>query len=333
MHDDKWEILIEKYLAEKCTAEEKLLVEQYYKAMGESLHEFYNNDAKKIALSAKESLKAVENKIALLSKNNNRAVPEKIGVIKYLKSISIAASLLLFVSISVIIYQKINASQKAVFKQVTAATGHTLHIILADSSSVWLNAGSSLKYSESLTTATRDVYLSGEAFFDVKHNIARPFIVHTAKLTTTVLGTAFSVAAYKNAGSNAVTVIRGKVQVAAGPRVLGLITPGKQITYLPATGQSKLSAVDAEALMSWKEGKLQFADQTLQDIAIRLSQWYGYTFSFDNKRLKDCRYTASFNNKIQLANLLKVLKAISNTAYIINNKEKTVTFSGTGCKE
>lgn len=85
--------------------------------------------------------------------------------------------------------------------------------------------------------------------------------------------------------------------------------------------------------MSWKDGKLQFSDQTLQDVAIRLSQWYGYTFSFDNKALKDCRYTASFNNKIQLPDLLKVLKAISNTAYIINNKEKTVTFSGTGCKE
>lgn len=331
MHDDKWEILIEKYLSGKCTAEEKLLVEQYYNAMDKNLPEFYNNDAAKIARSAKESLKAVENKITLL--NRNAAVSKKAGIIRFIKPLSIAASLLLFLSITIVIYQKISTSQKVVFKHVTAATGHTLHIILADSSSVWLNAGSSLKYTESLTTATRDVYLSGEAFFDVKHNVTRPFIVHTAKLTTTVLGTAFSVAAYKNAGSNAVTVIRGKVQVAAGPRVLGLITPGKQITYLPATGKSKLSAVDAEALMSWKDGKLQFSDQTLQDIAIRLSQWYGYTFSFDNKGLKDCRYTASFNNKIQLANLLKVLKAISNTAYTINNKEKTVAFSGTGCKE
>jgi ferric-dicitrate binding protein FerR (iron transport regulator) len=333
MHDDKWAILIEKYLAGKCTPAEKLLVEQYYSAMDENLPEFYNNDGEKIAQSAKESLKVVESKIALLNKKSDTAVSPKGAIIRYLKPLSIAASLLLLVSISIIIYQKINASQKVVFKQVTALTGHTLHIILADSSSVWLNAGSSLKYTGNLTTATRDVYLSGEAFFDVKHNVARPFIVHTAKLTTTVLGTAFSVAAYKNAGSNAVTVIRGKVQVAAGGRVLGLITPGKQITYLPATGQSNLSVVDAEALMSWKDGKLQFSDQTLQDISIRLSQWYGYTFRFDNNRLKTCRYTASFNNKIRLEGLLKVLKAISNTNYTINDKDKTVTFSGAGCKE
>ncbi|GGH21308.1 FecR family protein [Mucilaginibacter phyllosphaerae] len=332
MHNDKWEILIEKYLQGKCTPEEAALVEQYYNSMERSLPEFYHGDADKISQSAGRSLQVIQNNIALARQQANTKTTRSLYK-RLATPMRIAATLLIFITAAVMLYRQLNAPQKIVYKQITAGTGHTLQIILADSSVVLLNAGSTLKYPENASAATRDVYLNGEGFFDVKHDAARPFIVHTNKLTTTVLGTAFSVSSYPNADDNTVTVVRGKVQVAHEKTVLGLITPGKQISYNTTTGHSRLYSVNADALTAWTTGKLQFTDQSLTDITRRLTRWYGYRFIFANSKLTTCRYTASFNNKIQLNQLLGILTTLGNIKYNINDHNKTVTLSGNACNQ
>lgn len=211
--------------------------------------------------------------------------------------------------------------------------GQLRQITLEDGSKIWLNAGSKLSYPEHFSTSHRDVYLVGEAYFDVKHDTSKPFVVHTERLTTSVLGTAFCVTAYKSISMEAVTLTRGKVQVAHEQQVLGFLTPDKRLEYNIKTGKSRMLNVDAASLISWKEGKLQFEDQDMQDISARLGRWYGYSFKFENTNLKNCRYTASFNNRISLNNLLKVMKEISLVKYQIDTTQKTVTFLGTGCNQ
>jgi transmembrane sensor len=215
----------------------------------------------------------------------------------------------------------------------TTTQGQLRQITLEDGSQIWLNAGSKLSYPEHFSISHRDVYLDGEAYFDVKHDASKPFVVHTDRLTTSVLGTAFSVTAYKDIPTEAVTLIRGKVQVAHGHEVLGFLTPDKRIEYNINTNKSRLYNVDAASLVSWKAGKLQFEDQDMQDISARLGRWYGYSFKFENTHIKNCRYTASFNNRIPLKNLLKVMKEISLVKYQIDTTQKTVTFLGTGCNQ
>jgi ferric-dicitrate binding protein FerR (iron transport regulator) len=214
---------------------------------------------------------------------------------------------------------------------VQTGSGMLKEIKLEDGSEIWLNAGSSLRYPKHFSDKHREVYLDGEAYFDIVHNPDKAFVVHAAHLNTNVLGTAFSVTAYKGDRIEAVTVIRGKVGIAEGKNQLGSLTPNNRVSYDVASGKSIITNINAAALMSWKEGKLQFENQDMQDIAGRLGRWYGYKFSFTHVNLKNCRYTASFNNNIPLENLLKVMKAISLLNYRVDEKNKTVTFLGTGC--
>lgn len=223
--------------------------------------------------------------------------------------------------------------QNEILISCSTQNGMLKEIKLEDGTKIWLNAGSKLRYPQHFDHSRREVYLEGEAYFDVFHDPAKPFIVHTNSLTTSVLGTAFSVTAYRNTPLEAVTVERGKVQVAHIHQVLGLLTPNRQVAYNLNSGKAILIDIDAASSTSWRTGRLQFVDMDLQGIAARLSRWYGYTFQFNFKNSGHCRYTASFDNKIPLNQLLKVLKAISLVNYKIDETNKTVTFLGSGCND
>ncbi|TWJ01679.1 FecR family protein [Mucilaginibacter frigoritolerans] len=230
-------------------------------------------------------------------------------------------------------YAGSSAEKKEVLLSAVTENGMLKEIKLDDGTAIWLNAGSKITYPEHFLNRKREVYLDGEAYFDVIHDASRPFIVHTNHLITTVLGTAFSVTAYKNTSIQLVTVNRGKVAVAHDHNTLGFLTPNKQIEYNIKSGKSYLTDVDASSQMSWKDGKLQFENQDMQNIAARLGRWYGYSFKFEHRNIENCRYTASFNNKIPLNNLLRIMKAISLVNYKIDDAAKTVTFLGAGCNE
>jgi transmembrane sensor len=246
---------------------------------------------------------------------------------------SAAAAILLITGFAVLWKLRSNpANVKQIFLSCISGQGQLKQITLEDGTQIWLNAGSQLRYPDHFNR-DREVYLSGEAYFDVKHDPSRPFIVHSGSLTTSVLGTAFSVTAYGDAPEQAVIVSRGKVQVANDKKVLGFLTPNNRIEYYPKSGKYTATSVDAAAMMAWKDGKLQFENQNMWDIASRLGRWYGYSFKFEHHALSNCRYTASFDNKIPLSDLLKVMKAISLVGYKIDANSKTITFLGTGCNE
>ena len=258
-------------------------------------------------------------------------IPEK-SRFRYLRPWLSAAAAIILIAGGTLIWQYMLQHAQAE-KLLTVQTGNGMlkEITLEDGSEIWLNAGSSLRYPEHFSGSHREVYLDGEAYFDIVHNPDKSFVVHTAHLTTNVLGTAFSVTAYKDTRLEAVTVIRGKVGISEGQKQLGLLTPNKRIVYNVTSRKSIITNTDAAVVMSWKEGKLQFENQDMQDIAGRLGRWYGYKFSFAHGNLENCRYTASFNNNIPLVDLLKVMKAISLLNYRLDEKNKTVTFLGTGC--
>ncbi len=245
--------------------------------------------------------------------------------------LSAAAAIILIASSALLWHHALQHPQPETLLTVQTGNGMLKEITLEDGSEIWLNAGSSLRYPEHFSDKHREVYLDGEAYFDIVHNPDKSFVVHTAHLTTNVLGTAFSVTAYKGDRMEAVTVMRGKVAVSTGQNQLGFLASDKQIKYDVKGEKTTMTDIDASELISWKEGKLQFENQDMQDIAARLGRWYGYKFSFAHANLENCRYTASFNNNIPLENLLKVMKAISLLNYKLDEKNKTVTFLGTGC--
>jgi len=213
MEDDQLIILIKKYLDGNCTPEEAGSVEEWYRTQKDETALFHKGDPERIKNSSEKSLQEIRAKIAEQTKaDHHHILPRPVN--KLFSNWMAAASVAAFLICSgLFVYKNLTGRSAIKYKEITAANGQVIHITLSDHTSIWLNACSRLKYPETLTTKNREVYLEGEAYFDVKHDPSKPFLVHTSHLTTAVLGTAFSVTAYRNNTTQSVTVIRGKVQV------------------------------------------------------------------------------------------------------------------------
>ena len=156
--------------------------------------------------------------------------------------------------------------------------GQDYHLTLADGTQVWMNAESRLEFPDRFNVNTREVRLQGEAYFEVKRDAKRPFIVHTDYLTTRVLGTAFNVRA-RSRHDASVTLVSGRVQVGTGD-VAKVLSPGEQAAL--SGSQLAVKSVDTYPITQWKEGFFYFDNQTLFFIMQELSRWYGVNVSFDD---------------------------------------------------
>ena len=203
-------------------------------------------------------------------------------------------------------------------------------VVLADGSTVRLNSNSQIKYSQAFSGKIREVYLSGEAYFDINHDAARPFIIHTGKVITTVLGTAFNIKEDSQLHSVTVTVTRGKVSVANGSEVLGTITPNQQISFNSVSRRHIQTNVDARQAIAWQESDLHFDDITFADAAAQLQQRFKVRISFANGKVKNCRFTGTALKGEKLGDILKVICAFNNAAYKTKS-DGSIIIDGQGC--
>lgn len=203
-------------------------------------------------------------------------------------------------------------------------------VVLSDGSKIWLNAGSELKYPEKFSGTTREVFLTGEAYFDIKHDDHKAFIVHTGNLITTVLGTAFDIKAGKTDRLIIVTVTRGKVSVSEGKRLLGFITPNQQISYNMQNKLHVQTAVDASQVIAWQSADLRFEDITFQEAAKILSERFKVKITFTNDKIKACRFSGSTLSGKNIDQVLKVICAFNNASYD-HNPDGSISIDGKGC--
>lgn len=205
------------------------------------------------------------------------------------------------------------------------------YIRLQDGSTVLLNEGSQLEYPDSFTTMTREVTLTGEAYFDIKHNAARPFIVHTGNVSTTVLGTAFNIKAYPAQKQVTITVTRGKVKVSDDKKILGVLTPNESIAVDLDNKSYRQEKVNAEDAVSWKKQYLVLDNISLEEAAILIDNKYHVEISFAKEALKQCRISATFLNNENLEQVLTVVTAVVDAAYTVQPNDQVI-ISGEGCK-
>jgi ferric-dicitrate binding protein FerR (iron transport regulator) len=184
-----------------------------------------------------------------------------------------------------------------VFIEQTNTKGVPVRYVLPDSSEVYLAAGSNIRYPEHFEGATRAVDLTGEAFFHVKHNPERPFIVKTGNMYTRVLGTSFKVTAFKKEALK-VEVATGKVSVYAKnedvTKELGILTPGLDLAYNETTGMVRKGTIETGVLENWKTGELVFENQTLRTVTEELARRYAVNIVFMDEKTADYRISASF---------------------------------------
>lgn len=220
------------------------------------------------------------------------------------------------------------------------ATRHAQQLLLADGSRVTLAAGSTLHYSANLAGIRREVYLTGEAFFKVTKNPARPFLVYTDKLITTVLGTSFRVTA--NAGQpGRVAVCEGRVavqprvgaQLSATPTQPApagvLLLPNQQVTYSAAAGQ-RLTKELVEKPIVLAPQVLTFKNQPVPEVLAALEKAYGVNIVYDPQKLRGCTITIDFEDEPLFEQLQTLCKALDANYKLANNAQ--IIFETNGCK-
>lgn len=224
---------------------------------------------------------------------------------------------------------KISYSQEVpsdvlVYNTLTIPSGKQFELELADGTMVYLNAGSSLRYPISFPkTGTRQVSLSGEAFFDVSQDSSRPFIVNVGDLDVKVLGTEFNISAYKEDSNIEVVLVEGSVSLNKTDDIRDeaiTLSPGQKGSFELVSKDIKVSQVNSNLYTSWMQGQLVFRDLSFDDILTKLERHYNIEIENTNKELGKEVFNASFNN----AKIEEVLSYFNDTHkinYTIQNNK------------
>ncbi|MBD3631124.1 FecR family protein [Cyclobacterium sp.] len=199
-------------------------------------------------------------------------------------------------------------------------------ISLADGTRVMLNAGSSLSYEENRFKAVRDVFLEGEAFFEVAHDPNRPFTVNAGGVKTTALGTSFNIMAYKDE-KQMVSLLTGKVSIelpnSSNEKIL--LAPKEAISIGPDKIQVSLDKFDEEAILAWTRKTIVFDDTKLAEAIRALENWYGVRFHFQNQPKPGMNLSGKFHNET-LENLLEGLSYTAGLEFIIEKDQVSIKF-------
>lgn len=176
------------------------------------------------------------------------------------------------------------------YNTLSVPKGCEFSLALSDGTRIWVNAGSTLRYPERFAPGKREVFLSGEAYFEVAPDKANPFYVTTERMQLQVLGTSFDVSAYPDDPVLTATLITGSVaqEFENGERVM--LRPSWQSVYAVAEGTHRVQEADVDAVLAWKNGKFIARDERLEDILQRLSRWYDFQVVYTQPRLKDIRF-------------------------------------------
>mgnify|MGYP000681987538 CR=1 FL=1 len=205
------------------------------------------------------------------------------------------------------------------YNELVVPVGGECHVLLDDGTDVWLNADSKLKYPIVFNGESREVVLSGEAYFEVKKD-NRPFIVNLESGDITVLGTSFGVSAYPGY-PNYTTLVQGSVRFTSLRREQIVLTPGEQ-AVVDISGSLKKRSVDVEEFIGWKDGVFIFKDKPLAEIMKILERWYGVHVIFQDESLKELEYTGSLERYNSINTFLQLLEKLEEIRYEI--KENTI---------
>ena len=201
-------------------------------------------------------------------------------------------------------------AESMAYAEIQCPLGVRTKFQLPDGTTGFLNSGSTLQYPIRFS-ATRNVTVSGEAFFDVAHDSIHPFVVQTPHLNVNVLGTRFNVIAYEDGPKEEIILNEGSVKVdAKNGTPLDVLKPNQKLVLNKGKMTFNTTAVEASQYLGWTEGKLIFRDEGMQEVAERLGRWYNAEIRIEDEELLDHSFHATFVDEP----LEEVLKFMALTA-------------------
>ncbi|ASZ12133.1 FecR family protein [Chitinophaga pendula] len=233
-----------------------------------------------------------------------------------------AATVLVLIGLSCATYffrpgQVARQQELAWLHSVTPA-GKMSKVTLTDGSEVWLNAGSTLRYPASFKSRYRDVYLQGEAFFNVASLPEQPFVVHTDTIATVVLGTTFNIKAYPELGNIRINVASGKVGVIVGTNTLTTLLPDQQLTYNKQDHTYSTETKEAGATNAWRQGNINLDGVSFDELRAVLEHNFNYHLQTKRTDIRKVRFSMNIiiNNKIE--DVMHIICSITQTHYRIH---------------
>jgi transmembrane sensor len=367
-------VLLRKYNEETCTSEESAWLRSYFAERNnesfikKSLYQEITDFVPSRKISSNPDFKRLFENI---QSNINDSSPEEIFTEHsekrkpvYLQILKIAAIVipvfLLGGILSYYILSNKTKTENITYTEIRAPFGARTEIALPDGSTVWLNAGSKIKYMNVFNRDNREIQLHGEAYFKVAKNAALPFEVKTGELSIQAVGTEFNVKSYDDEDFIETTLVEGKIEILQGRKHKGSIflEPHQQAVYMkynknltikemnkvredkPEVLKFRKGAIyiaekiDPQPIVAWKDNRLILKGEELSNLVIKLERKYDVSFIFGSEKLKAFRFSGTLENETltQVLDVIKLSAPIEyklqgKTVLIFENKQRTERFN------
>ena len=307
---DKYSLL-EKFFSGQSTEEENNVLSKIFKDGGEDIFDEYcrrkwaENDCR-IPTSVKARIK--------------QSLFTKMPRVKWKRVIAsasavLAAAVILFMCM---LWSRPSENAAPEIFEIVAERGQKSSVTLPDGSRVMINSASTISYTSDYNVKERNVFLSGEAYFDVASNADIPFVVHADKVSVTALGTEFNVKAYAEDPYVVTTLVEGCVRTEAGTQY-ELLTRAQEASYnKEADVLLAYDVKDISRAVPWIRNELLFENESLADIAVTLERMYNVTIVFEDEAAKGYSYTGLIRNN-SLQNVLELISSTSPVGYKMNS--------------
>ena len=215
------------------------------------------------------------------------------------------------------------ASSKIEYHTLTVPKGSKLvKLVLADGTKVWINAASSLHYPTAFPGESREVTITGEAYFEVAKDASKKFIVNANGTTTEVLGTHFNVNAYEDESDMKITLLEGSVMVNREGES-GILKPGQQARFNSSGKLSVVNHVAVDEVVAWKDGFFRFNGTNMQTIMRELARSYDVEVAYSGK-VPTYPFVATIPRDVPVSELLKLFELTNLVHFKIEQKKITV---------
>lgn len=322
MTKEEFIVLAQKYHTGTCSAAERTLYENIY-------HDFIQDDtlAPTWRTAEKETIKKRIQAHIVQHRKTPDATPARSRGNRIVWQV--AASVALVVGIGLTYYFVSKPAPAIPYLTSTTQKGQRSTLTLSDGTLVTLNTESKFSYPEHFTGNRREVFLEGEAFFNVKRNPENPFIVHAGDVVTTVLGTSFNIRAFK-ASPVEVTVATGKVNVAAtavGKNVS--LVKGQQAVYDQASGNITMQPVELRWYTAWMGRTLEFDMMPFSEVIDILARTYNTPIRMGRTNANPCLIRGRYANE-NLVTVLRGLQYVVDFNYHVA-EDGAIVIDGNGC--
>lgn len=285
------------------------------------------NDLQKTELQDIESpdYKKLFTKIWYKIELKNRQPKSKI---KYLyTTIGIAAALLVGLFIGLYI-NYLNSKSEPVYYAAHSPKGSVSEMILPDGTVIFLNADSRIRYALEGENGIREVFLTGEAWFDVAKNPKKPFVVHTPLYDVQITGTKFNVKAYENDNEVITTLEEGQVVIQSSENIKLaediVLKPGEQAVLSKSSKEFIIRNVNTKWFTSWKDNKLIFINTSLKELVVLLERSYGVEIEVINNEILDLHFDGTLKNE-SIIEIMEIMKKALPIDYKIAGQQIEIT--------